>query len=67
MVVRDIIRHRRYLFLVVFNKKSKIISKFCLITQKIASRKIIFLTQIDKEMYFEQFPPFIIIAYQKFI
>ena len=54
MVVRDIIRQRICNYFDDFHKISTIFSTFCLITQKWDRRKII-LSQIDKEMYFEQF------------
>ena len=44
MVVRDIIRQRICNYFCDFHKISTIFSKFCLITQKCAHRKLFFYT-----------------------
>ena len=60
MVVRDFIRQRiRNSFGVIFIKFDNILK--ILLNKK--NEKNYFFTQIDKEMYFEQVPPLIIIAF----
>ena len=63
MVVTDIIRQRICNSFRWFSQKFDIILKILLNNTKMSSYKNYFITQNDKEMYFEQFPPGIIITF----
>ena len=62
MFVRDILRQKICNASPSFSKNVDNIFKILLNNTKMSSWKNYFFTQINKEMYFEQFPPFIIIA-----